>query len=534
MQLLPILQQTFPNFAVNNNGGGGGGGFESIHTVIQANAEGHVVKIDLPCTGSSSDGDHQNGDDGNGDLSGPSTAPTRTSSTMLAFVKQVDVAQYCNKKSWPDLRRTLMYLRTEVRMYREVIPQLNHESSSSSSSTATASSAFPRMYDARYNLDGLLTEEEAATDPVGSEPTELLTSIVKNSNKSTSSDEIDDAVASNADGDTATSNAATAASWNEYGGYIVMEGISSDEYYQDSPISLAEAKETLGAVAALHSSAWEDEELLTMAQRRLSRGSYHLLTRNPKELQGMTQSWDHFKSQFGTIEFENGKYTPLFERCGDMGHRIQSLAEYICDRTSPTSSDLYATLSHGDFKSMNCFLPKQDDTTTTTPSSSSTSENNNNKTQRCVKIVDFASTGVGLGMSDVAMHIHHAVRPELLADGGEEMLLDHYLAVLNDLLLLRLRQNGHDETRNVPPYPRDVALQHYRLAVADYFRFFLGRFWKSATPEAFIKKKDSKNTALINRDVDAAMAFLERVEKYVTIIEGERATASATAMANET
>mmetsp|Transcript_22309 Transcript_22309/g.52550 ORF Transcript_22309/g.52550 Transcript_22309/m.52550 type:complete len:521 (-) Transcript_22309:1351-2913(-) len=520
MQLLPILQQTFPNFAVDNNGGGGVG-FENIHTVIQANAEGHVVKLDLPCARSS--------DDQNGDVSGPSTTPTTTSSTMLAFVKQVDVAHYCNKKSWPDLRRTLMYLRTEVRMYREVIPQLNHESSSST--TASANSAFPRMYDARYNLDGLLTEEEAATDPVGSEPTELLTSIAKKSNKSKCSDEIDDAVTTNAD-DTAT--AAAASSWNEYGGYIVMEGISSDEYYQDSPISLAEAKETLGAVAALHSSAWEDEELLTMAQRRLSRGSYHLLTRNPKELQGMTQSWDHFKSQFGTIEFENGKYTPLFERCGDMGHRIQSLAEYICDRTSPTSSDLYATLSHGDFKSMNCFLPKQDDTTTTTPSSSSTSENNNNKTQRCVKIVDFASTGVGLGMSDVAMHIHHAVRPELLADGGEEMLLDHYLAVLNDLLLLRLRQNGHDETRNVPPYPRDVALQHYRLAVADYFRFFLGRFWKSATPEAFIKKKDSKNTALINRDVDAAMAFLERVEKYVTIIEGERATASATAMANET
>jgi hypothetical protein len=35
-------------------------------------------------------------------------------------------------------------------------------------------------------------------------------------------------------------------------------------------------------------------------------------------------------------------------------------------------------------------------------------------------LVNYASTGVGLGMSDVAMHLHHAVLPEDLANGGEE------------------------------------------------------------------------------------------------------------------
>jgi hypothetical protein len=67
-----------------------------------------------------------------------------------------------------------------------------------------------------------------------------------------------------------------------------------------------------------------------------------------------------------------------------------------------------------------------------------------------------------------------------------------------------------------------VALRHYRLAVADYFRFFLGRFWKSATPQSFETKKDSKNTALINRDVDAALAFLDRVDRYVAQIQKEK------------
>jgi len=64
-----------------------------------------------------------------------------------------------------------------------------------------------------------------------------------------------------------------------------------------------------------------------------------------------------------------------------------------------------------------------------------------------------------------------------------------------------------------------MALWHYKLAVVDYFRFFLGRFWKSATPESFEKKKHRKNIALINRDRDAALAFLQRARKYITEIE---------------
>ena len=128
-------------------------------------------------------------------------------------------------------------------------------------------------------------------------------------------------------------------------------------------------------------------------------------------------------------------------------------------------------------------------------------------------MVDFASIGVGLGMSDVAMHIHHAVRPEDLANGGEEELWDHYYNTLCALLQPAGRS-----------YPRDVALRHYRLAVCDYFRFFLGRFWKLATPESMEKKANSQNTALINRSVDSALAFLRRVEKYLAMIEKERET----------
>lgn len=199
-------------------------------------------------------------------------------------------------------------------------------------------------------------------------------------------------------------------------------------------------------------------------------------------------------------EFQQLDQNGIFETCGnDFGQRIQNLAEYVCEQTTPKPNDMYATICHGDYKAMNCFLPKD-----------------THKNSRGVIMVDFASVGVGLGMQDVAMHIHHALRPNDLANGGEMLLVDHYLKVLNDILQKQKKNENKDNT-----YPREVALRHYKLAVVDYFRFFLGRFWKSATPESFEKKKHSQNTALINRDVDATFAFLERVQKYVVEIEEE-------------
>jgi len=55
----------------------------------------------------------------------------------------------------------------------------------------------------------------------------------------------------------------------------------------------------------------------------------------------------------------------------------------------------------------------------------------------------------------------------------------------------------------------------------DYGRFVLERFWKAATPEALEKRKKSRNTTLINRDGAAAMAYIDRMNRYLTEIEAE-------------
>ena len=65
-------------------------------------------------------------------------------------------------------------------------------------------------------------------------------------------------------------------------------------------------------------------------------------------------------------------------------------------------------------------------------------------------LIDFASTGVGLGMSDVAMLLAHSVHPVTLAEGGLERLLTGYVDALAD--------------KGVKGYDEQTARRHFHLA----------------------------------------------------------------------
>ena len=134
--------------------------------------------------------------------------------------------------------------------------------------------------------------------------------------------------------------------------------------------------------------------------------------------------------------------------------------------------------------------------------------------EKSAVMIDFASTGVGNPMSDVAMHVIHAVQPSN-GDDDENALVDGYLTMLE-----QARTKYHHDAS---PYPREVALRHYRLACCDYIRFIMGRFWKSATVASFEQKKNSMNVTLVNRNVNAAMAWIQKVDTYLQEFEDEKA-----------
>ena len=412
--LLSLVQQGLPESKVDS--------LEIVgDSIQQANAEGMNVQVKI----------HDN------------------SSLLLLFVKRIHADVYASKKSWTDLRRTLIYARTEIRFYQHIVPLISQKFS-----------LIPHCYLSNYDLDGLIGEDECATD-VNNLPM---------------------------DPDMPTQNK---------GGALLLQSMKASEedssssnqtYFQTSPLTIDQAKQCLVAVAQLHASAWEDPSILKLVSTKLAPfgGSYHLKIRNPKELQGLVSSWNKFTTAFEDFP-EMKELLQSSTNIQKIGQRVYDMAEYICNELSPNYQDNYATLVHGDYKAMNVFLPK------------------NSYDYHDVKIIDYASTGIGMAMSDVAFHITHALTADDIQHNEED--------------LLRTYLNALHSANPYIQYSYEEAFQHYMLATVDYFRFICGRFWKSATPETFEVRKNSVNTVLVNRNLPAAIAFIQRVDKYLTIIE---------------
>ena len=421
LPLLGILRLPFPMVAR----------YHVTHEIVQANAVGY--KLELIVAGS--------------DSNAMESLSSKEQSPRTVFLKQVRVQDYLATKSdWADLRRTLLYARTEVRFYRSILPLLNL-------------SLTPRVHLAHYDLEGWIPEQEQAMAPASATYPPVF--------------------------DTASESDLT-----DKGGWLILDCVSDDTHYQESPLTPNQSGQCLKAVANLHAAAWQEVDLLQQCDQQLAKASFHLQSRNPKELAGIVDSWNHFYQAFERHLQAENLTTPAMQ---NLGRRIQAVADVVSQKVSPRPTDPFATLIHGDYKSLNVFLPH--DVATHEP-----------------LLVDFASSGVGLGMSDVAMHVRHAVEPHHLENGGEEHLVRQYWEYLQ--ARLASKEGPLD-------YPWDLAWRHYKWALVDYFRFFLGRMWKSATPETLQQKADNKNVNLINRSIPAAMAFLRTVEGYLAEIEHE-------------
>ena len=414
--ILPTLEKAFGENKIQS--------YQILDRIIQPNAVG--FKLELEKTTAAVEDTNDNDD---------------TDIPSQVFLKQVIATDYqANRNDWSDLRRTLLYARTELRFYRDMLPAMMEKKNFRSA---------PIVYYVEYDFDGWINEDEHATQAA---------------DMTIDTDQLPDPLTK--------------------GGWLVLECVSGDTHFQDSPLTIAQAEQCLEAAANLHASAWEDKALLAKADQELSRAAFNLQMRNPKELAGIVTSWDHFCTAFHDDLVANNLWTASIQ---NLGQRMEVLAEYVSQQTTPSPNDKYATVIHGDYKAMNIMMG----TTASSPTI----------------MIDFASASCGNGFSDVAMHIHHAVNPEDLANGGEERLVNHYLKKLRDAV-------GCD-------YPDDVAWRHYKLAVVDYARFFMGRMWKTATPETMAQKSKNKNIANINRSIPSAMAFIGRVDKYLGEIEEE-------------
>uniref|UniRef100_A0A7S1BWE7 Aminoglycoside phosphotransferase domain-containing protein n=1 Tax=Corethron hystrix TaxID=216773 RepID=A0A7S1BWE7_9STRA len=383
-------------------------------------------------------------------------ARTTDGSLRHLFVKHVDVKKY-GHKPWSDLRRTCHYTRTEVRFYDEILPLLRNGLRAVGDPWPVA----PRVYVAEYDLSGLIEEDAstAAAPSTGEDP------------------RYDDGDRSVLEGKR---------------GLLVMDDVGAGRgYFQRNPLPREVALASVRALARFHAASFGDAAVLMAASDRLCEygGSYHLRNRNPKELAHMADAWEGLARDLGPVAPRGFFDEPSRQ---DLGRRTVAAAAYVSEELSPTPRCPHATVVHGDYKAMNVFFGAEDGTD-------------------CL-LIDFASAGVGLGASDLAMHVAHAITAEDLDDGVEEVLVEAYFAALQKALPEGLRQ----------AYTKEEFRRHYGLATVDYFRFILGRQWKGATQETFDRRNEDANFAMVNRSVEAALKFIERADRHLKVIEEER------------
>eukprot|EP00957_Ditylum_brightwellii_P121154 9240128-Ditylum_brightwellii.AAC.1 len=202
---------------------------------------------------------------------------TTTTKATDIFVKQINASQFSGK-TFTEMRRYLLYARTEVRFYGDILPHLYDQKILNAD--AGDSIMAPRCYYASLNLDGLMDDLEHVLDSPNDEKKDLVMKEEDLAGK---------------------------------GGILVLESIGAKEscrakqdendgrgskYFQDSPLTLSQSSQCLSAVAKLHAAAWQDETLLQNVEQRLSKGAHHLRMRNPKELEDIVDTWDNFMSDF--------------------------------------------------------------------------------------------------------------------------------------------------------------------------------------------------------------------------------------------
>ncbi len=377
--------------------------------------------------------------------------------TKHFFVKYVDIPKY-SQKAWADLRRTIHYARTEIRFYNEILPMLRE---SLDEDWVIA----PNVYLAEYDLEPLMKENESTAD--------------KSSKDNGADPKYDENDTSVLDG--------------KYG-VIIMDNIKEvNGGFQQAPMRENIAIPSVEGLAKFHAAAFQKEDILKKVAERLCEfgGSYHLKNRNPNELKNLVDTWKDFMTNIGPAAPPGFFDQPSIQA---LGQRLFDAAEFVAEELSPSPNCPCATIVHGDYKAMNVFFY-------------TTGEDDNNTS---AILIDFASTGVGLGMSDLAMHVANVALPEDLDNGIEDVMVDRYFAALEKAL-----------PENVE-YDKKAALRHYRFATVDFCRYIIGRQWKGATLEVFEKRNEDNNFAMINRTPEAAIKFIERTAKYLESIEKEK------------
>jgi len=310
-----------------------------------------------------------------------------------------------------------------------------------------------------------------------------------------------------------------------------------------------------------------------------TRGSYwELGRRGAAEVAGLAASWHAFVDAVAPDDASGGsggggggseRWCHPLRRpgMGTLGARLAAIAPWVAQQLHGDGGGCgdgegltrgkaegsavttpWCTLIHGDFKALNCFVPRGLVEGGVDLGSTAGCDG-----RGCVPI-DFQWSGGGSGMLDVALHLHHALTPEDLGHrssfcsdsscggggggGGVVGALepaatvaarqpsDHFSGSGEEALVrfYHGRLCGFLGSARAAAYPWEtVGRVQYHCAVVDYARVVVGCFWRGAGPAAFAAKAENENCAMVYRSEAAACRFAVRAEESVAFLERHRA-----------
>lgn len=199
---------------------------------------------------------------------------------------------------------------------------------------------------------------------------------------------------------------------------------------------------------------------------------------------------------------------------GAIGARLQEVADAVAAEAHPFGAGgecaeragRYRTLVHGDPKHANVFIRD---------GAGGALE---------AGLIDFQWCGFGLAATDVAHHLAAAPRADVLRDGGEAALLDHYHAELCRALGEFGAAGSAAEAARL--FPRTTLQTQFEAATLDMCRIVFAYQWSRFTRAAPGDDPAKKNNNAYNKCVDSAAALVARCDALLRARSAARRAAS--------
>lgn len=268
-----------------------------------------------------------------------------------------------------------------------------------------------------------------------------------------------------------------------------------------------ECRAALTALAKIHAFFWHGADFWKDAEA--ARELEAAVWKSGSYVQPTAQGRHQYKSvarEWSTKRLKFREQLSSFDYWDNLGERLEAVAEECGRHAHPFADDAlcdsyekYRTFTHGDPKQANLFFRRMADS------------------EIQVGVIDFQWSGFGLASTDMAHFLTAAVHADLLTDGGEAALQQHYFDELQKYLVeFGAFGTAEDAVQN---FSYATFIQQYDTAFLDVCRLVIAYTW--ARFEEPVEKDDevgcarTMNKTSYNKSIPNVVWLMTRCDEII-------------------